>query len=47
MVEWAGGRVTDLDGKPWRYDSRGLVASNDQAHDAVLAAAQEIGNAGR
>jgi len=46
MVEWAGGRVTDLEGEPWRYDSRGLVASNGRAHDAVLAAAREIDRAG-
>jgi myo-inositol-1(or 4)-monophosphatase len=42
MVEWAGGTVTDIAGDPWRYDSRGLVASNGHAHEAVLAAAQEI-----
>lgn len=42
MVEWAGGRVTDLDGEPWRYDSDGLVASNGQCHDAVLAAARDV-----
>lgn len=47
MVEWAGGRVTDLAGEPWRYDSRGLVASNGHAHEAVLAAAQEIDHAAR
>ena len=40
MVEWAGGTVTDIQGDPWRYDSRGLVASNGRAHDAVLAAAR-------
>ncbi|PSP27513.1 inositol monophosphatase [Halobacteriales archaeon QH_2_65_14] len=42
MVEWAGGTVTGIEGEEWRYDSRGLVASNGGAHDAVLAAAQEI-----
>lgn len=42
MVEWAGGTVTDLEGGPWSYDSRGLVASNGQAHDVVLETAQEI-----
>lgn len=42
LVEQAGGTVTDLDGDPWRYDCRGLVASNGQAHDAVLAAANAI-----
>jgi myo-inositol-1(or 4)-monophosphatase len=42
FVEWAGGRVTDLDGEPWRHSSRGLVASNGQAHDELLQAAREI-----
>lgn len=42
MVEWAGGTVTDLEGNPWRHDSRGIVASNGGAHDAVLEAAREI-----
>ncbi|WP_254841200.1 inositol monophosphatase family protein [Natronomonas marina] len=40
LVEAAGGTVTDLDGDPWRHDSRGLVASNGEAHDVVLAAAR-------
>jgi myo-inositol-1(or 4)-monophosphatase len=42
MIRWAGGTVTDLDGDPWRHDDRGLVASNGNAHDEVLAAAREI-----
>lgn len=42
MVEWAGGTVTDLDGEPWSHDSRGLVASNGHAHEAVVDAANEI-----
>ncbi|MEZ3162559.1 inositol monophosphatase [Halorubrum sp. RMP-47] len=41
-IRQAGGRVTDLDGHPWRHDSTGLVASNGALHDAVLAAANEI-----
>lgn len=45
MVEWAGGRVTNLEGDPWQYDSRGLVASNGHAHDVVRKAAQEIDQA--
>ncbi|EMA46287.1 inositol monophosphatase family protein [Halococcus saccharolyticus] len=40
MIRNAGGTVTDLDGEPWRHDSRGLVASNGAAHDEVLAAAR-------
>jgi myo-inositol-1(or 4)-monophosphatase len=45
MVEWAGGRVTDIEGRPWRHDRRGLVASNGQAHDELLAAAQATDSA--
>ncbi len=41
LVRAAGGTVTDLDGDPWTVDSEGLVASNDRAHEAVLAAAVE------
>jgi myo-inositol-1(or 4)-monophosphatase len=41
LVEAAGGIVTDIEGDPWRHDSRGLVASNGEAHEAVLAAARE------
>ncbi|PSQ02791.1 inositol monophosphatase [Halobacteriales archaeon QS_5_70_17] len=42
MIERAGGRVTGLDGDPWRHDSDGLVASTGACHDAVLAAARGI-----
>nr|WP_280176688.1 inositol monophosphatase [Halorhabdus rudnickae] len=42
LVDQAGGTVTDLAGDPWRHDARGLVASNGQAHEAVLAAATTI-----
>ena len=38
----ADGTVTDLDGDPWRHDSRGLVASNGRRHDEVLAAARAV-----
>ena len=40
LIEAAGGTVTDIHGDPWRHDSRGLVASNGAAHDAVLDAAR-------
>ncbi|WP_435063917.1 inositol monophosphatase family protein [Halobaculum sp. EA56] len=46
MVRAAGGTVTDLDGEPWRHDSRGLVASNGHLHDEVLAAARAIESGG-
>jgi 3'(2'), 5'-bisphosphate nucleotidase len=43
ILHEAGGRMTDMDGTPVRYDqpaaihARGLVASNGHLHDAVLA----------
>jgi myo-inositol-1(or 4)-monophosphatase len=42
MVRLAGGRVTDLNGDPWRHDSRGLVASNGGIHDSLLEAAADL-----
>lgn len=42
MVEQAGGTVTDTDGDEWEFDSPGLVASNGQSHDSVVAAAQSV-----
>lgn len=42
LVEWAGGRVTDLQGDDWCHDSRGLVASNGGAHEEVVEATQRI-----
>ena len=42
MVERAGGTVTGLDGQPWTHASAGLVASNGECHDTVLAAARTI-----
>lgn len=36
LVERAGGQVTDLEGEPWRHDSRGLIASNGEIHDELL-----------
>ncbi|WP_435154685.1 inositol monophosphatase family protein [Haladaptatus sp. DFWS20] len=41
MVRQAGGEVTDIHGEPWTTESRGLVASNGEAHEEVLAAARE------
>jgi myo-inositol-1(or 4)-monophosphatase len=38
MVRAAGGTVTGVDGERWTLDSEGLVASNGNAHEAVLAA---------
>ena len=42
LVRAAGGTVTNVHGDLWRHDSRGLVASNGQAHDVVLDAVREI-----
>ena len=50
VVEEAGGRVTDLDGKPLDFahgrtlaENRGVVATNGKLHDAVLEALRTIG----
>lgn len=40
MIRRAGGRVTDLAGEPWHHDSSELIASNGQAHEAVLSVAR-------
>lgn len=40
MVRESGGEVTDKFGDAWRYGSEGLVASNGQRHDEVLAVVQ-------
>lgn len=42
LIRQAGGTVTDLDGERWTPSSTGLVASNGQCHDEVLAAARGI-----
>jgi fructose-1,6-bisphosphatase/inositol monophosphatase family enzyme len=37
LVSEAGGRVTDLVGNPWTYDSDGLLATNNETlHEEVL-----------
>ncbi|WP_336339214.1 inositol monophosphatase family protein [Haloarcula brevis] len=41
MVRRAGGTVTDLDGEPWSHDSDSVVASNGEAHEALVAAGNE------
>jgi len=38
LVEEAGGRVTDLEGKPYRLGHRYIVATNGQIHEALLQA---------
>jgi len=36
IVEAAGGRFTDLDGKPLALDSSSVLATNSRLHDALL-----------
>jgi 3'(2'), 5'-bisphosphate nucleotidase len=50
VVEEAGGRITDLDGKSLDFShgrtlakNRGVVASNGHLHDAVLSVLRELG----
>ncbi len=38
LVTEAGGRVTDLAGKPWTLESRTILFSNGTLHDALLEA---------
>ena len=49
IIEAAGGRVSDLDGRPLEVSagrhlarSRGIVATNGHLHEAVLAACREV-----
>ena len=50
VIEEAGGRVTDLDGKPLDFtrgrtlvDNRGILATNGRVHDVALEALRKIG----
>jgi 3'(2'), 5'-bisphosphate nucleotidase len=50
VVEEAGGRITDLDGKPLDFShgrmlakNRGILATNGRLHDAVLSGLRAIG----
>ncbi|MFC7137203.1 inositol monophosphatase family protein [Halobaculum litoreum] len=38
LVRRAGGRVTDVHGDRWTPGATGLIASNDEAHDALVEA---------
>ncbi len=40
LVRCAGGRVTDATGDRWTPGAPGIVASNDEAHDALVAAVE-------
>jgi 3'(2'), 5'-bisphosphate nucleotidase len=50
VIEEAGGRITDLDGKPLDFShgrrlakNRGIVATNGRLHEAVLKSLREVG----
>ena len=50
IVEEAGGRVTDLDGKPLDFchgrrltENRGVLVSNGHLHDRVLEGLSKVG----
>ncbi len=50
ILEEAGGRITDLDGKPLDFSkgrqletNRGVLGSNGHLHDAALAALRQVG----
>lgn len=36
IVEEAGGRVTELNGKPWSPESKNILATNGKIHNALL-----------
>lgn len=36
IVEEAGGKVTDYEGKPWSLDSKNILASNGRIHQGLL-----------
>lgn len=43
MIRRAGGTVTDIEGDQWTPDSKGLVASNGNAHEDLLSVAKRLG----
>ena len=36
LIQEAGGRVTDLDGTPYKLETRNMLCSNSLVHDEVL-----------
>lgn len=42
LIRQAGGTVTDVHGDRWTHGSEGLVASNGESHDAVVAVARQV-----
>lgn len=44
QISEAGGVVTDLAGRPWRYDSLGVLAGTEDVHAALRAIVDELGH---
>jgi myo-inositol-1(or 4)-monophosphatase len=42
LVEEAGGKITDLDGKPYQLGGTSILATNGLVHDEMLQIASEI-----
>ena len=42
VVAEAGGRITSVDGGPWRLDGPGVLATNGAIHAALLAELEEV-----
>jgi myo-inositol-1(or 4)-monophosphatase len=42
LVEEAGGKITDLDGKPYQLGGTSILATNGHVHDEMLQLAAEI-----
>ncbi|NTV55545.1 MAG: inositol monophosphatase, partial [Candidatus Moranbacteria bacterium] len=36
ILEEAGGKMTDFEGKPWTYHSKTLLATNGHSHGALI-----------
>ena len=36
VIEEAGGKVTDFEGKPWSIDSKDVLATNGKIHEEIL-----------
>ena len=41
MVQEAGGKVTDIDGKDYTLRTRNIIASNGKVHEALLEVLRE------
>jgi myo-inositol-1(or 4)-monophosphatase len=43
IVSESGGRVTNVQGGPWRLEGPGILASNGLVHDAILSGLSDVG----